>query len=328
MTWAAVAIGGATVVSGLVSSNASKRASKSQQSAAEQANQLQLQQQQQAREDMAPWRNAGSNALDVIQRGLGMGRPGLDRSRSNFDAVAYLRENPDVRSTGYMDFHLRGGKSMEDVAWQHFQDAASRGDMRQGKFWYNDPTAQPEGQTPPEGAAALNFGDLFRDFKESDYKEDPGFKFRLKQGEEAINRNALAAGRYDSGAVLKALQEYNSGLASQEYGNAYQRWKADQADKFNRLAGLAGVGQSATQAGNAAAQNAAQYMGNNMMGAGNAAAAGVVGQANAINSGIGNAMNWWQGQRAVNALRGPSQQPPQRSPFNLNDYNAWADRNT
>ena len=54
--------------------------------------------------------------------------------------------------------------------------------------------------------------------------QDPGYQFRLEQGNQAINNAAAARGNLLSGATLKALDSYSSGLASQEFQNAFSRW--------------------------------------------------------------------------------------------------------
>lgn len=111
----------------------------------------------------------------------------------------------------------------------------------------------------------------------SSFERSPGFQFRLQQGEQAINRAAAARGRFDSGATLQDLGRFNQGLASQEFGA-----------HFNRLSGLAGMGQNAAaQTGSFGAQSAANQ-GNALMAAGQARASGFTGQANAINQGLGN----------------------------------------
>lgn len=166
-------------------------------------------------------------------------------------------------------------------------------------------------------------GDGGRRFSMADYQEDPGYQFRLREGESAINRNALARGRFNSGSVLKALQGYNSGMASQEFGNAFNRWQSENDARFNRHSSIAGIGQTATNQLGAATQNVGNQMAGNIIGAGNAAAAGRIGVGNAINQGIGQGVNWWQSQNAMNSLR--TQQQPNRghSPF-YGDPNAGA----
>ena len=109
---------------------------------------------------------------------------------------------------------------------------------------------------------------------------DPGYQFRLSQGEQGINRAAASRGGYDSGGTLKALQRFGQDYASNEFGNVY-----------NRNANLAGLGQTAVGQGVQAGQNYAQNAGESMLQAGNARASGYMGGANAISQGIGGALN-------------------------------------
>lgn len=178
------------------------------------------------------------------------------------------------------------------------------------------------GQRALGGLERFMQGEGSRRFQMSDYEADPGYQFRLQQGEDAINRNALARGRFNSGSVLKELQGFNSGLASQEFGNAFNRWMAGNDAIFNRYAGLAGVGQTATNQTQAAGMNAGNAMAGNALGAGNAAAAGRIGGANAIIGGINQGMNWWQGQQALNALRN-NRQGSSTSPYYQGGSDEW-----
>lgn len=61
-------------------------------------------------------------------------------------------------------------------------------------------------------------------FSPGDLTQDPGYQFRLQQGQEALNRQLAASGLSQSGAALKAAQEYGQGLADQTYNDAYQRY--------------------------------------------------------------------------------------------------------
>lgn len=60
---------------------------------------------------------------------------------------------------------------------------------------------------------------------------DPGYEWRLKQGQQAVERSAAARGGLYSGATGKALTDYAQGAASQEFQAGY-----------NRLAPLAQMG--------------------------------------------------------------------------------------
>ena len=120
-----------------------------------------------------------------------------------------------------------------------------------------------------------------------DIYDDPSYKFRLQQGTDAIQSSAAAQGGLLSGATLKALQNYGQDYASQEYSNAYNRFNADQTNRFNRLSTLAGMGQNAAaQVGNNGMQTS-QAVANNTMAGANALAAGQVGQADAWGSAFG-----------------------------------------
>ena len=114
-----------------------------------------------------------------------------------------------------------------------------------------------------------------------DIYSDPSYQFRLQQGQDAIQSSAAAKGGLLTGATLKALQNYGQESASQEYSNAYNRFNADQTNRYNRLSNLVGIGQNAAaQVGNAGAQTA-QAVANNTMAGANSIAAGQVGSANA-----------------------------------------------
>jgi hypothetical protein len=75
----------------------------------------------------------------------------------------------------------------------------------------------------------------------SNFQADPGYQFRLQQGEDAINRAASARGGRLSGRTLQELSDYNQGLASQEFGNVANR----EMDYARAMAGL--YGQSGAQ---------------------------------------------------------------------------------
>ena len=122
-------------------------------------------------------------------------------------------------------------------------------------------------------------------------KNDPSYQFRLKQGQQALDRSTAARGMGYSGAQMKAAQDYGQGMASTEFGNYY-----------NRLAGLAQGGQQAAgsmaQAGGQYANNASNTFGNlsnaqtGILGQqANARASGYAANANAISGGLNSLTN-------------------------------------
>ena len=147
-------------------------------------------------------------------------------------------------------------------------------------------------------------------FGAGDYQADPGYAFRLSEGQKALDRQAAARGGLISGGALKAAQRYGQDMGSQEYQNAYNRaltgyntGVASENQLYNRQAGLAGIGQTSTNLVGQAGQNYATNAGNLITGAGAAQAAGQVGMANAVTGGLGTYLNYNQGNNLLNALQ-------------------------
>jgi hypothetical protein len=124
----------------------------------------------------------------------------------------------------------------------------------------------------------------------SSFYNSPDYQFAQQQGEQGIERGANARGMNLSGGTLRDLSSFNSGLATQQYGNYY-----------SRLMGLSQMGQNAASGlGNLAvgqatnATNASGQIGNTIQGIGQAQASGIVGGSNAItgslNSGVSNSL--------------------------------------
>jgi hypothetical protein len=135
--------------------------------------------------------------------------------------------------------------------------------------------------------------DTFEQFK------DPSYDFRMQEGVNALDRSAASRGRLLSGAQDRAVTRYGSDLASQEYGNAFNRALTTSNVNLAKEQSLAGVGQSATnvvsQAGSQMAANvgsgaisSAANQGNAIMAGGAAQAQGYNGIAQSANQGIGN----------------------------------------
>lgn len=114
----------------------------------------------------------------------------------------------------------------------------ARGDLGrvQGLQQYGAGATRAIGAYDVAGQAPDRLGSMVDRGLYSGFQEDPGYKFRQQQGEEAIQRQAAATGGRNSGATMKALADYNQGLASQEYGNFTARRQAE--------AGIAGQADS------------------------------------------------------------------------------------
>lgn len=203
-----------------------------------------------------------------------------------------------------LDPYNQAGKN----ALGQLTSAANSNDRyRGGQFNYNG-SSNPNYTSPQYQANAFNF------------ETDPSYEFRKQQGMDGIQSQAAAAGGLLSGATLKALNAYNSDLASQEYGNAfnryqtdeqrrynqylgqeqlnqgqhqqafnnwqsqdnnaYARYTTDQNNRFNRLSTLASMGQNAAAQVGNNGMQTAQSVANNTMAGANALAAGQVANAN------------------------------------------------
>ena len=136
-----------------------------------------------------------------------------------------------------------------------------------------------------------DFGKYARDFGMQDFEADPGYAFRLSEGQKAIERSAAARGGLQSGSALKAAARFGQDMGSQEYANAFNRYQINRSNQLNPLQSLMGAGQSATNTMTSAAGQAGQNQASNIYNAGQARASGYVGSANALSSalqGIGN----------------------------------------
>lgn len=110
----------------------------------------------------------------------------------------------------------------------------------------------------------------------ADVMSDPGYQFGLSQGQLGLDRKAAAAGGRVSGASLKAASSYATDYATTGYNAAYQRGQ----DRLNRLATLAGIGQTATGTGVAAGTNSANQISGLIDSQGNATGAAQLAQGN------------------------------------------------
>jgi hypothetical protein len=208
-------VAGAIAVSSVVGASTARSAAKTQAGAADRAAQLQNEQYQQTREDLAPYRAAGVNALGKLE--------------------------------GMADYTMFG----------------------------------------PE-----------------QFSKDPGYGFRLSEGQKALDRQAAARGGLISGGALKAATRFGQEMGSQEYSNAFNRYQIERAAKLGPYQSLAGIGQTTANQLGQFGQNYATNAGNMITGGAAAQAAGQVGAANAITGGLGTYLNYTQGNALTNALRG------------------------
>lgn len=158
----------------------------------------------------------------------------------------------------------------------------------------------------------------------------PAYNFQLQQGQQALQNSQAAGDGVLSGAALKGLIGYNQNMAGTAFQNAFNDYQtqagtqfnqglslvnANQAQNqniYNRLAGLAQLGQNAASNQGMAGAGMASGIANTITGAGNAQAAGAVGTANAISGGL----NGLGGYSMLNSLINTPQTNAYSSMFN------------
>lgn len=154
--------------------------------------------------------------------------------------------------------------------------------MMPGQYQKYDLTGQPVGE-PLTGT-----GELTRMFTNKDLNANlaPNYEFMRNQGLGAVRQNINVGGGGSNAnmAATKFAEDYAKGA----YQDALNNWRLQQGDIYNRLSGIAGIGQASQQQSNALGTNAATQISQLGVSGANALAAGGMGAANAWGSGISN----------------------------------------
>lgn len=156
----------------------------------------------------------------------------------------------------------KAGNFIEDVATgggatkRHAAQSAARSQqsaIKEGQGYLTEALGQTTGYQQPYADMGLeqtrNLNDLLNSggfdpgaFKTSavmpgttSMYEDPGYKFRMEQGNQALLASlAKGAGGQYSPAAAQKLMEYNQGLGSQEYQNMFDRQNTNYSNQFNQ----------------------------------------------------------------------------------------------
>jgi hypothetical protein len=120
---------------------------------------------------------------------------------------------------------------------------------------------------------------------------DPGYQFRLAQGQKAYENQVNRGGGLVSGNAMQGMQDYTQGQASQEFGAAFNRNAATQTNIFNRLKSIADMGLGAAGTTANAATSAGESMGSAALVGAQAQGAGQVGAAKAYGNTFQNMAN-------------------------------------
>jgi hypothetical protein len=132
-------------------------------------------------------------------------------------------------------------------------------------------------------------GEFTREFTAEDMMRDPGYAFRLAEGEKALSRMQAARGQYLGGGAIRAGTRFGQELASQEFGAAATREANRRAAVSNALLGIGGYGPAIAGQNVGAMGAAGGNIANIQLGAGQARASGYLGQSNALAQALGQA---------------------------------------
>ena len=213
----------------VAASNAQSKAAKSAANASQQATDASIAEQRRqfdiAQQNQQPWLNTGNAALSELAGLYGLSTTG----GANRSTYQYLRANPNVAEAINNGYY--GGPSDLNAAvnWDRNEYGAVR----------NQPGTTTGGAT---GGTSASMSPFFA---------SPDYQFRQNEQMRALNARNASLGIQDSGAAQKAAIQYSGNLASGEFNNY-----------ANRLASLAGVGQTAANQSAQLGQNFANNFAN------------------------------------------------------------------
>jgi hypothetical protein len=132
-------------------------------------------------------------------------------------------------------------------------------------------------------------GEFAKPFTLTNFTADPGYAFRLSEGQKALERQSAARGGLMSGGALKAATRFGQEMGSQEFQNAFNRYYAEREAQLDPLfqlysGGLAASGDLASAEGTAG-RVTADYLGAGETGAARARAQGMLSAGAARSSG-------------------------------------------
>lgn len=302
--WAGIAMAAAAIGGALLQSNSASQASKSQEAGTRAGIEAQERATGITRSDQAPAREAGKSSLAAMRLLMGI-QPGSQ------GAVTQNYSGSLVDSTGGKpapNAELYGTDPAYRKVWDEVQGIHDDWRRSTGAPAGYNSGSDPQWieramrerlpatatQQPVETAAdGGEFGDspLMRKFTLEDFENDPvtkaSLKFGMDEGEKAIRRMFGASGMSRSGAAVKAASRFATDYGSQKASESYARFEGDKTNIFNRLASVAGLGQTANNVTASGTMNAANNTSAMLTAEGNARGAAAIAQGNAF-AGAGN----------------------------------------
>jgi hypothetical protein len=285
-----------SLVGGLFGASSASRAARAQEQAAQDQVAFARETRDLTREDMQPFYRSGVEAQNALASIYGIGGGPTEAGE-----VVRYQMTPAQSGTRLEPVQATVGRPYDQGYTRVSYDTPATYGYRVGDQTFTD---EGQAQAYANSLAGPGYQSPVKapwDLTLDDFEASPGYQFRLDQGMQAAQAGSAQRFGLNSGATQQALVDYGQGMASNEYGNFYNR----SVNNFNALTGglrsLAQGGQNAAAGmGAANAQAGAQTI-NALGNMGNASAAGSIGVSNALNQGIGNAIGAWQYNQLLNS---------------------------
>lgn len=300
-----------SIVGGAMSSGAASDAAQTQADAARNAADIQNRQWQQTQNNLRPYLNLGSSAINPLLQAMGYrvnpnAAPAQTRDQIYQSLLPQYTHTSQggIPSGGIPGFATWGGA---DNGYSYNLDALNQyltngGGTPQSTVDYNGLNSAVDDAMQRQNSNSMGNWEidpnniLNQSFKAPTAEEaaqTPGYQFTLDNGLRAVQNSASARGLGTSGAAMRGAADYASGLANSTYNDVYSRALntfntnyGSAANRVNRLWNLVGSGQNAAATNGSLGAQTANSIGDTLMSGANAAAAGRVGSANALAGGL------------------------------------------
>jgi hypothetical protein len=199
-------------------------------------------------------REAGESSLEGLKLQLAADKEALDKTLAAQQAAAAAG---DAAAAAALDKQLGLQRELYNRQVETLAPYTKAGELGQNRLL---DLLGLSGNTSAQG-----YGSGATNFTIADMEQDPGYAFRLAEGQRAIDRSTAARAGTQSGAALKAAARYGQDMGSQEYGNAFNRFMTQRQSQLGNLQSLQSVGQ-ASAAGQANAAGSLSQAGSQAYG--------------------------------------------------------------
>jgi hypothetical protein len=231
--------------------------------------------------------------FEAIANGAGTTSQGL---LSGAGASKYLMPAAILGSS------LFGAQAASKAASTQAEAQSQANQLAYSMFQQQQAAQEPWRQAGVTALGKLQTASDYTPFGTAQFQEDPGYAFRVSEGQKALDRTAAARGGLISGGALKAATRFGQDMGSQEYQNAFNRYQTERQAKLSPLQTLAGYGQTATNQMGANTGAYSNTAGQGITNIGAANAAGYMGAANALTGGASQYLSYANNENLLNAL--------------------------